>query len=142
MVSIVKNKVRNQIKSNCICFYLHLSEGAQKEISKDEYSICARCETYRPPRAHHCRICQRCVRRMDHRKYVNKLVLISPVEYFVFFLSRNSLFIPTGSPGQLSYLSGRPCSEIKVLFKPVCKSNWLIKAWKCTIIHDLYVCYS
>ena len=25
-----------------------------------------KCETYRPPRAHHCRVCRRCIRRMDH----------------------------------------------------------------------------
>lgn len=30
------------------------------------WTVCSRCETYRPPRAHHCRVCQRCIRRMDH----------------------------------------------------------------------------
>lgn len=33
---------------------------------RDDWSVCTRCETYRPPRAHHCRICERCIRRMDH----------------------------------------------------------------------------
>lgn len=28
----------------------------------DEWTVCTRCETYRPPRAHHCRICKRCIR--------------------------------------------------------------------------------
>ncbi|XP_041022845.1 probable protein S-acyltransferase 15 isoform X2 [Juglans microcarpa x Juglans regia] len=27
---------------------------------------CDRCSTYKPPRAHHCRVCRRCVLRMDH----------------------------------------------------------------------------
>ncbi|KAJ6720239.1 ZINC FINGER DHHC DOMAIN CONTAINING PROTEIN [Salix viminalis] len=27
---------------------------------------CDKCCTYKPPRAHHCRICRRCVLRMDH----------------------------------------------------------------------------
>ena len=32
----------------------------------DEWTLCSRCEAYRPPRAQHCRVCHRCVRRMDH----------------------------------------------------------------------------
>jgi len=32
----------------------------------EDWTICARCEMYRPPRAHHCRICKRCIRKMDH----------------------------------------------------------------------------
>ncbi|KGN47840.1 probable protein S-acyltransferase 15 [Cucumis sativus] len=27
---------------------------------------CEKCSTYKPPRAHHCRVCRRCVLRMDH----------------------------------------------------------------------------
>ncbi|KAK9282637.1 hypothetical protein L1049_010856 [Liquidambar formosana] len=27
---------------------------------------CDKCHTYKPPRAHHCRVCRRCVLRMDH----------------------------------------------------------------------------
>lgn len=27
---------------------------------------CNKCVTYKPPRAHHCRVCRRCVLRMDH----------------------------------------------------------------------------
>lgn len=34
--------------------------------SPEEWTVCSRCEAYRPPRAHHCRVCHRCVRRMDH----------------------------------------------------------------------------
>lgn len=33
---------------------------------RDNWTVCTRCETYRPPKAHHCRICKRCIRRMDH----------------------------------------------------------------------------
>ncbi|KAK6020511.1 DHHC zinc finger domain protein [Ostertagia ostertagi] len=28
--------------------------------------MCTRCESFRPPRAHHCRVCRRCIRKMDH----------------------------------------------------------------------------
>lgn len=43
---------------------IHSNRNIQS--SDEEWTVCARCETYRPPRAHHCRICRRCIRRMDH----------------------------------------------------------------------------
>lgn len=38
----------------------------KSEYENDDWTVCTRCETFRPPRAHHCRICKRCIRRMDH----------------------------------------------------------------------------
>jgi len=35
-------------------------------VKREDWTLCTRCETFRPPRAHHCRICKRCVKRMDH----------------------------------------------------------------------------
>jgi len=59
----------------------------QKEKAKDEYTICARCESYRPPRAHHCRVCQRCIRRMDHHcPWINNCVGEWNQKYFLQFL--------------------------------------------------------
>lgn len=40
--------------------------SSKREFEQDEWTVCTRCETFRPPRAHHCRICKRCIRRMDH----------------------------------------------------------------------------
>nr|CAD7411630.1 unnamed protein product [Timema poppensis] len=40
--------------------------GSQSLLQREDWTVCTRCETYRPPRAHHCRICKRCIRRMDH----------------------------------------------------------------------------
>lgn len=40
--------------------------GLEEGDERDDWTVCTRCETYRPPRAHHCRICKRCIRRMDH----------------------------------------------------------------------------
>lgn len=31
-----------------------------------EHRMCGQCQTYKPPGSHHCRICNRCVCRMDH----------------------------------------------------------------------------
>lgn len=40
--------------------------AARRSYVGEDWTICTRCESYRPPRAHHCRICRRCVRKMDH----------------------------------------------------------------------------
>jgi DHHC palmitoyltransferase len=29
-------------------------------------SMCSQCQTFKPPHSHHCRICDRCISRMDH----------------------------------------------------------------------------
>ncbi|KAM1336754.1 hypothetical protein ACFX13_041793 [Malus domestica] len=36
---------------------------------------CDKCSTYKPPRTHHCRVCRRCVLRMDHHcMWINNCV--------------------------------------------------------------------
>lgn len=34
--------------------------------SKRMHAMCSHCQTYKPPLAHHCRICNRCIAKMDH----------------------------------------------------------------------------
>jgi len=46
--------------------YLFVYAGSSECLQREDWTVCTRCETYRPPRAHHCRICKRCIRRMDH----------------------------------------------------------------------------
>ena len=38
---------------------------AQRE-SANKLSMCSQCQTFKPPASHHCRICNRCISRMDH----------------------------------------------------------------------------
>ena len=38
----------------------------RKGKSVDEWTTCGRCEMFRPPRAHHCTTCRRCIKKMDH----------------------------------------------------------------------------
>ncbi|KAJ8673088.1 hypothetical protein QAD02_004349 [Eretmocerus hayati] len=63
------------------------SGNTDDDHERDDWTVCTRCETYRPPRAHHCRICRRCIRKMDHHcPWINNCVGEKNQKYFIQFL--------------------------------------------------------
>uniref|UniRef100_A0A7N0TL54 S-acyltransferase n=1 Tax=Kalanchoe fedtschenkoi TaxID=63787 RepID=A0A7N0TL54_KALFE len=46
--------------------YLPDAENQDPSAYGQQHKQCDKCHTYKPPRAHHCRICRRCILRMDH----------------------------------------------------------------------------
>ncbi|XP_065562645.1 palmitoyltransferase ZDHHC3-like isoform X1 [Artemia franciscana] len=65
---------------------LHSGNRASSE-QKEGWTVCLKCEIYRPPRAHHCRTCNRCIRKMDHHcPWINNCVGERNQKYFLQFL--------------------------------------------------------
>ncbi|KAF3449169.1 hypothetical protein FNV43_RR09897 [Rhamnella rubrinervis] len=63
------------------------SENPVHEIKRKggDLRYCQKCAHYKPPRAHHCRVCKRCVLRMDHHCiWINNCV--GHANYKVFFI--------------------------------------------------------
>lgn len=51
------------------------------------YAMCSHCQTYKPETAHHCRICDRCVSRMDHHcPWMNNCIGAGNMKHFTLFL--------------------------------------------------------
>ncbi|CAA6666553.1 unnamed protein product [Spirodela intermedia] len=48
---------------------------------------CGKCSSYKPPRSHHCRVCRRCVLKMDHHcLWINNCVGYANYKPFIIFV--------------------------------------------------------
>ena len=60
------------------------------------WSVCIKCSMYRPPRAHHCRICRRCIRKMDHHCPWLELCIILSCSLAILLLFCDLLYFYVG----------------------------------------------
>jgi hypothetical protein len=44
----------------------------EAQRKNDKLSMCSQCQTFKPPMSHHCRICNRCISKMDRKCTVGK----------------------------------------------------------------------
>lgn len=61
-------------------------QGDVLKDKMDQYQICKKCVQPKPPRAHHCSVCKRCVLKMDHHcPWINNCVGHFNHRYFILF---------------------------------------------------------
>eukprot|EP00899_Mesostigma_viride_P021961 jgi/Mesvir1/29767/Mv13857-RA.2 len=54
----------------------------------EDYTLCKLCSQPKPPRAHHCRVCQKCVLDMDHHcPFIGNCVGLRNQRHFLLFVS-------------------------------------------------------
>jgi palmitoyltransferase ZDHHC3/7/25 len=59
----------------------------RQRLLRDSHSMCGQCQTFKPPGSHHCRICNRCISRMDHHcPWMNNCVGAGNLKHFCLFL--------------------------------------------------------
>ncbi|XP_058124268.1 palmitoyltransferase ZDHHC16 [Anopheles ziemanni] len=64
----------------------------EKELIAEAVSICKKCISPKPPRTHHCSVCNRCVLKMDHHcPWLNNCVGYNNHRYFFLYMLYTSI---------------------------------------------------
>ncbi|XP_020258910.1 probable protein S-acyltransferase 16 [Asparagus officinalis] len=67
--------------------YSYLTVLSLIALQGGDLRYCQKCSHYKPPRAHHCRVCKRCVLRMDHHcVWINNCVGHANYKVFLVFV--------------------------------------------------------
>lgn len=65
----------------------HAIPTEENGLNRLEFPMCSVCETYKPPKTHHCRICDRCISGMDHHcPWMNNCIGTGNMKHFILFL--------------------------------------------------------
>lgn len=65
----------------------HLRYNSTNNNSNPRLTMCSQCQTYKPLYSHHCRICNRCISRMDHHcPWMNNCIGAGNMKHFILFL--------------------------------------------------------
>lgn len=60
----------------------------------DDFTFCAICKKPKPPRAHHCKRCDRCILRMDHHcQWIGNCIGFNNHKYFLLSLIYSSILL-------------------------------------------------
>lgn len=82
--------------------YEVIQHGVSKDITVKGGSTftmrwCDECKHYRPPRSHHCSVCEMCVEHFDHHcPWVDNCIGMKNYRYFVLFISSLIIYIIVG----------------------------------------------
>lgn len=63
-------------------------QALQKQKPNEPLTLCSQCQTFKPPFSHHCRICKRCISRMDHHcPWMNNCIGAGNMKHFILFFA-------------------------------------------------------